>query len=227
MQGISHVRLEILNASVVILAEHHNPTILHPSFLTSEGIVPGDWELAEPPVSTPVFALVKYRNGIVFSVEENKFQVTDAQTKDDFRESPVAVLACRYAEKLPHVHYTAAGINFQGFIERSSPEKAVIDRFIKEGSIDLEAACPSALGLNIVYDIAETRLRLSIDPGKVKRPKNVEERSGILANANYHVDLDAKDRLGGIRKATGFFQTRHDAFLQIMHYIFLRHEVKR
>ena len=115
------VQFEILNTSIVVLASQHNPSILHPSFLQSQGIVPNDWETLEPPICTPVFASVKYQNGIVFTVEQNKFQVIDNQTKDNFDKSLMPELVIRYCEHLPHVHYNAVGINFDCFMKRIFP----------------------------------------------------------------------------------------------------------
>jgi hypothetical protein len=39
------MKLEIVNTSVVVLAAEHNPTILHPAFLSAQEIVPEGWEL--------------------------------------------------------------------------------------------------------------------------------------------------------------------------------------
>ena len=50
--------LAVLNRAVVVLAREHNPTILHPSFLGAQGIVPKDWQLAEPPMCTPPLSMV-------------------------------------------------------------------------------------------------------------------------------------------------------------------------
>jgi len=214
------VNLEILNTSVVVLAKQHNPTILHPSFLVSEEIVPSDWEVDEPPVSTPVFAIVKYKNGIVFNVDENKFQVTENQIKDDFRKSQVSDLACKYAQKLPHVNYKAVGINFKGFVECVKPETIVIDRFLKPGVANFNSNQPTALGLRIVYELKDARLRLSCDSGKVKHAENEKERKGILIDANYHMDLPGNDVRKEIREATSLFSQYCDNFVNVTGNVF-------
>jgi hypothetical protein len=214
------VNLEILNTSVVVLAKQHNPTILHPSFLVSEEIVPSDWEVAEPPVSTPVFAIVKYKNGIVFNVDENKFQVNDNQIKDDFRKSPISDLARKYAQKLPHVNYKAVGINFKGFVECAKPQTIVIDRFLKPGIANFNDNKPKALGLRIVYELPNVRLRLSCDSGKIKNADNEKEREGILIDANYHMDLPGNEIREEIRVATSQFSQYCDDFVNVTGNVF-------
>lgn len=208
------MKLEILNTSVVVLAKQHNPTILHPTFLSSEGIVPPDWEVAEPPVSTPVFAAVKYKNGIVFIVEENKFQVRRDELKDDVSEFLLPVLARKYVQKLPHVKYQAVGINFKGFIECAEPERLVMNRFLKPGIADFNNKHPKASGFRFVYDLNDVRLRLSFDTGKVKRAEDKNERTGIVIDSNYHMDLAGKSIDQEIESATSLYAEHHDHFIQ-------------
>jgi hypothetical protein len=65
---------------------------------------------------------VKYNNGIVFSIEANKFEVTDNNLSDDANTSQIPALARKYIESLKYVRYNAVGINFIGFIEHTHPQ---------------------------------------------------------------------------------------------------------
>lgn len=200
------MKLEILNTSVVVLAEGHNPTILHPAFLTSQGIVPTTWELAEPPICTPPFSIVKYANNLVFTVESQKFQLTDSSPPEHLEDSQSPGLAAKYIQTLPHVRYTAVGVNISGFVEHSNPEAMVIERFLKSGAWNDDVNKPRLLGLRLVYSLKQTDLRFSIDSGKIKRPQDRQERGGILVNANYHKDLSQENALGEAVEAISAFQ---------------------
>lgn len=208
------MKIEILNINVVVSAKHHNPTILHPSFLSSEAIVPSDWEVAEPPVSTPVFGMVKYKNGIVFNVMENRFQVGQEELKDEVGESQVPALACKYVQKLPHVKYESVGINFKGFIEWADPEILVMDRFLKPGIADFNGAHPKASGFRFVYQLDDVRLRLTFDSGKVKHAESENERNGILIDANYHMDLAGNNIHQEIERATSLYSVHYNHFIK-------------
>jgi len=209
------VKLEILNTSVVVLAKHHNPTILHPSFLVSEGIVPSEWETAELPVSTPVFAMVKYKNGVVFNVEENRFQVTQDTIKDDVGKSQISELACKYVQKLPHVQYQALGVNFKGFVECAEPQAIVMDHFLKAGVADFDGTSPEASGLRFVYELPDVRLRLSFDSGTVKSADNEEKRNGILVDGNYHMALAGRKIHQEIQKAASLYAEHYKHFVGV------------
>lgn len=176
--------------------------------------MPSDWEVAEPSVSTPVFGMVKYKNGIVFNVQENRFQVGQNELKDDVGECQVPALARKYVQKLPHVKYQAVGINFKGFIECADPETLVMDRFLKPGIADFNGAHPEASGFRFVYHLDDVRLRLSFDSGKVKGADGEKERSGILIDANYHMDLAGHNIDQEIEKATSLYSVHYNHFVK-------------
>ncbi len=124
------MQLELLNTAVVVVAQEHNPTILHPAFLASQGIVPEDWQLAEPPVCTPAFSVAKYENGISFTVDSNRFLVAEERPAGNPAASRIPGLAVSYVEQLPHVRYRSLGVNFTGYCLRQSPERFLMERFL-------------------------------------------------------------------------------------------------
>ncbi len=216
------MKLEILNTSVTIVAEQHNPTILHPSFLQSQEIVPCDWKVDPSPgavISSPVFATAKFANGFIFTVEEKKLQVIDSQVISD-EKSPVAELAFKYVKTLPYVQYQAIGINFNGFIESPDADRIIIEKFIKTGSCDYKSNHLDSLGLRLIYKLSDARLRLACDSGKVAKQENEKEQQGILLSANYHADINGDNRIGKIRESTLLFAQRWKHFFDMTKTIF-------
>ncbi|MFH1919473.1 MAG: hypothetical protein ABIP48_06255, partial [Planctomycetota bacterium] len=181
------MELELLNTMVVVLAQSHNPTILHPAFLTAQGIVPEDWELAEEPLSTPAFSLAKYTNGISFNVDGSRFIVTEEKPAGNPGESTIPGLAIAYVEKLPHVRYKAVGVNFNGYCLRQAPEQFLIERFLKGGPWNNEAQPMKALGARFMYHVEDASLRIGVDGGQVNRDDKSEP--AVILNGNFHSDL--------------------------------------
>src|SRR5947199_82480 len=98
--------LQLLNSSIVVTAESHNPTILHPLFLERERIVPEQWRLAaDSVVCTPLMSALRFDNGVQMTVETTKLQVIDSSSDDSRSEE----IAARYVTALPHVRYTGVG----------------------------------------------------------------------------------------------------------------------
>lgn len=184
------MEIHLMQFSVVIAGEVHNPTILNPDFLTIRGIVSKEWgwEVASPAITTPPFAIVRYTNGTSITVESSKVQVSDLRVGNDPTDSKAAEIARRYVKTLPHVRYTATGINFQSMAETSEPEVYLKNRFLKQGPWDGPSHPLNAVGLRLVYPLSGGRLVLSLDAGEAERTDGGQQkkRPVIIANANFH-----------------------------------------
>ena len=211
---MNEMKLELLNTSVVVTAQDHNPTILHPTFLTSVGIVPEDWQLVEPPICTPAMSTVRYANRISFIVTMDRFQLKDDAASVEFRASRVPELASNYIEKLPHVRYTGVGVNVQGFVEHSDAEALLVKRFLKTGAWNTGSLKPQALGLRFAYQVVEGTLRLSCDAGVVRRIEEKAERKGIILDANYHREITESNRMQETTRAIRCFAERGEHLLE-------------
>jgi len=69
--GSESLPLKLAGMSVVLIGEANNPTILNPDFLRLH-VVGSERQLKEPPICTPVFARVSYRDGISVQSEPNR-----------------------------------------------------------------------------------------------------------------------------------------------------------
>ncbi len=158
-----------------------------------QGIVPDKWawNLAGPTIVTPPFATVQYDSEVSISVEPNKLQVADNKVLDP-NDSQAAAIVKRYVEVVPHVLYTAVGINFRSALEIEDANAYLKSQFLRYGPWDSNENPLQSVGLKFVYPVDAGSLVLSIDGGNVRKPVDgkVQERSVILANANFHRELD-------------------------------------
>jgi len=209
------MKIEKLLSSVVVIAQEHNPTILHPSFLESQRIVPLDWKHTEL-LCSPALSFVKYNNGIVFSIEANKFQVTDNNLSDDANTSQIPELARKYIESLKYVRHKAVGINFIGFIEHTHPQHAVRERFLKKGAWNFDKL--ENVNLDFIYQLSEARLSFSCHAGEVGFQEN-EKRVGLFIKANYHTDIERNSVVEQTIKAISCYAQRCADFTEKTHLI--------
>jgi hypothetical protein len=201
----------------VVLAQAHNPTILHPTFLSVQGIVPADWQLADPPICTPAISVVKYVNQIVFTAELNKLMVLDNAPRES---TPVPSLASKYVEMLPHVNYSAVGINVSGYVECPSPAGWVINRFLKRGSGNDDKLEPSAIGIKFVYPVERGILNLNCDVGSIEKTQEKSDRPCLLINGNYHISVSHDKALEETQSAIGLYPQCVAHFAQISQVVF-------
>ncbi len=201
--------------SVVLVARGHNPTILHPSFLYHEGIVPEDWELAKSPICTPPFAAVSYTSGFSFVVEQERMQVEFNGDNADQNAEQVVEMARRYAEKLPHVRYVAAGVNFTTFCPLPDPARFIILKFIKEGPWNTKDLPLASAKQNLIYIFEDHQLNMTVETGRKQIQQSSGEQNGIIIHGNYHSDLSSKDPMVSLRALLGLVETRKAHFKSI------------
>ena len=120
--------LRLHQVSVVVTAKFHNPSILNRDFLVLQGIVPGDWEVKESVITPPV-SVVRYGNGIDWTVDQSRLEVVE-KCGGEFRDEYVVHrLVDAYLEKLPHVPYRSLGT---ARCRWRSTIRDVTDRFRRE-----------------------------------------------------------------------------------------------
>lgn len=182
------MKAQLIQFSTVVVGKTHNPSILNPDFLAANEIVPNawGWEVAET-LTTPPLAVVRYTNGIAVTVEFGKLQVTNVNVGEDQTMSKAAEIATSYVRTLPHVRYTAAGINFQSIVAIDSPETFLKERFVTSGPWNSEERRLSAAGLRLVYALGdEGRVTLSLDAGEAQSSDDKAKTRVVIVNGNFH-----------------------------------------
>jgi hypothetical protein len=197
------VALQPLNSSIVVLAESHNPSILHPSFLQAQGIVPSSWLPAAPPLCTSTVSLIKYENGIHFALDLAKLQVIATAPPQNLKELQIAPLVSLYLYKLPHVPYRAVGINFSLLHACPEPEALLRERFLKEGGWSNGL---SSVNLGFAYTHDDTRVQVKLDPATIETGAGTSA-TGIRLDMNFHKEVEG---LESAVQAVNTFQSRCD-----------------
>jgi len=217
---VIRVSFTVLNESVVILAQDHNPSILHPYFLSAQSVVPEEWELAEPPVCTPPLSMVTYKNGITFTVESVKLQVAKSPATPRLRDSKLPDLASKYISILPHVRYTAVGMNFGAILDDPDPSRHLMGQFLTPGPWNSDDLLVQELALRFVYSVDSGTLNLSCNPGDVRDNALNRTVKGIIINANYHFGLPGANPVREAVDTIGRFGDLSDHFNQVGKRIF-------
>ena len=182
MAGNDEFRLHSI--SVMIIAEHHNPSMLNKSFLLSENIVPSDWSDDEF-VTTSDMAFVKYPNGITLFVDQNRLvfskEMDSPITQID--NSQIYDLTSKYVGKQSDIPYKKLGLNYAISIIRDNPKQWLTKQFANPKFHDQNLHVQS----KFVIPLADSTLNLTFQDGAVPRSgKNVD--NGIRIGCNFHYD---------------------------------------
>lgn len=184
------MNLEIIEESIVILADRHNPSILHPSFLEKQHIIQEGLGLAEPPLTTPDISIAAFSNGLRITVDNMRLQITNHKSSEN--ELDLAGIASAYIKVLPHVEYKSIGSNVFIFIEKEDAPSFLIQKFIKDGCWNSDERLLDSAGFKFVYSENNFIVNLSYDAGKAIL-SNGFDKEGILIRGNCHKDISSID----------------------------------
>lgn len=208
------MNLRFIDTSVVITGNQHNPTLLHPSFLSSRGIVPANWTvLDDEVVCSPAMSQVQYSNGILFTVDPNRLQIRDQKPKENIVDSILPNISKEYIRALPHVPYKSVGINFAGGVERENSGTWLRKRFLTNGKWNNDDFYPINLSLTFQYIEDGSRINSTISPGQFTILEN--QYVGTILTVNYHTDLEEAAMLESAENALSQFGERYQHFIQI------------
>lgn len=202
------------NFAIVILAQAHNPSILNPDFLKNQKIVDESFTPTNV-ICTPPVAQISYQEGITIMAEFEKLQFTDTVTTRIPFESPIPDIAMKYVRALPHVRYTAAGINFVGHYPCKDKETAanlLPSKFLKEGNWSSFGDATPYVGINFKYLVGNVHCTIKLDTTDVSRSKEAPS-SVIMISSNYHVD---SDNIEGITTLISNWKTQYTHFSGIV-----------
>jgi len=208
----------LINYSIVISGNLHNPTIINRDFLSIQGIIPKEWNWEvedDGVITTPPLAQVPYSNGVVIQVEPHKAQFSEKKIEDPGK-SKIANIATQFARTLKYVKYGAVGINFRCLFEIPSPEEFIQHRFLQNGKWNNSRHPIKAVGFRFVFEIQEGKVTISLDAGtaKISSENSELELPVVIVDANFHrecTDYPADDQIEAYLKCVdndwNLFQT--------------------
>lgn len=224
-------KVDIQEFAVVVVARNHNPTILNPDFLKYNEIVPADWELAEVPICTGVFAQVRYKNGITIVTQVDKVIFTEMMGARGIKDAQIPKIAIKYIETLPHVDYHAIGINPKGHVVADTEEQAryyILNHLIASGPWKLFEGNQPKVTTQFVYPIEQGSLNLTLEDSFLS-PPGQKPVPILILTSNFHRDIVAESNKEKVAKVTKIIQSWKEdveTFRSLVEKTFLSDEVK-
>jgi len=177
--------------AIVIVAKSHNPSILNPDFLFHNKIVPKNWELVGSPISTEPLAHVKYVQGVSIVAQFEKLIFSEMVAGKSPGNFKVPNIAKKYTEVLPHVDYTAVGINIKGHAIASSSSEAesyATDKLIADGSWRDFRNSQLISVPKFIYILPDGKLTITVDNGVFPDGMGANQPV-VIFGSNVHRDL--------------------------------------
>lgn len=210
----------IFDTSIVIIANQHNPTILHDSLLRSYEIIPGTFQVVQnQQVCTPAFSSVKYTNGIEFLVDNIRLQIKNTKPSPSKTDLSVDTLASAYLKRVPLVAYTHIGLNISYILKSEDPDfmksHFIKKDFLRKFEID-------DINLSFMKKLEDSILTVT-----TKMETGVEDNEFLIkVLGNYNFELKENESNEDIIKIIENYTAKIDDFEKVVETIFNSDEGK-
>ena len=205
-------KIILTTISVVLVADSNNPTIINPDFLSSNNVLVEGLQLREPPITTPVYSQVIYQGGISVKAEPNRVIFEQAETGTPLQSMNVVSpeMAVRYVENVPHVPYSAIGINPVAIRYLNDGSKEKLSRSLSDGGTwtSFKDVIPE-IQFKAIYSYEKKKINLDIAEVK-KREQDGTELFGLVFRANIHRDIKQTTQQGRISELKSIIKSWDD-----------------
>jgi len=221
--------LEIKEFSIVVVAKNHNPTILNPDFLKINKIVPAEWQLARNPICVEPMSQVAFKNGITITAQLDRVIFLETVQSNN-QDMTVPMIARKYIEILPHVEYTAVGINPKGhfmFEGEGSNREYLVKTLITPGPWREFGTAPASAEIKFIYTLEREFYFLTVKAAEWKNPEG-KSSPVIFFDANFHHGLigeNRTERLDDLLKTIEGWKKEVDLYKDHIYQGFLKPEV--
>lgn len=197
--------------AIVVSVKTQNPTILNEDFLKQTGIIPSDWKLAREPIYTDRVAQIVFENGFSIAAQPDRVMFLEAVGDKDLATISAGEVAQKYVATLKLADYQAVGINFRSYVAQESPEAAseyINGELLAAGSWQQYGTGTMRASLNLVYNLSDRQLNLSINEASIQFPEQ-PATPVVLFAGNFSYDASqtpADDKAAKIAELIGNWQ---------------------
>jgi hypothetical protein len=188
--------------AIVVSVKTQNPTILNEDFLKQTGIIPSDWKLAREPIYTDRVAQIVFENGFSIAAQPDRVMFLEAIGDKEIDTISAGEVAQKYVATLKLADYQAVGINFRSYVAQESQEAAseyINGELLASGSWQQYGTGTMRASLNLVYDLSERQLNLSINEASIQFPEQ-PATPVVLFAGNFSYDTSATSADGKAAK---------------------------
>lgn len=180
--------VELVQLSVVLIADNVDPSVINPDFLRLNGIVNHGLQTGQPPFSTPVFSQVAFEDD--FTVTAQTDRVEFVQRREALAEDAASPnVARRFLEIVPYPSYKAISINPMGAKPLDPGYMGgVADALIERGAWMAFGDVSPIISLKVTYIYENRKITMDVQDAK-KLGADGSELPGLLFAANIHRDI--------------------------------------
>jgi hypothetical protein len=180
--------------AIVFAVRDPHPQSLHLDFLKYSGVVPADWQLAQPPIRNQQFNRLIFQNGVHIVAQPRTLTLVQPIILSQPEQLQVPELAHRYVRSCctdeSHSDYVAIGVSPKSFVLTPAVQNRsyLVETLLHPKDWQHKATQPAQATVNLLYSLDRCLFRLSIEDVRHQLPGQPEQ-SAVMVSGNFHYPL--------------------------------------
>jgi hypothetical protein len=180
--------------AIVFAIQDSIPQNLHLDFLKYNGVVPADWQLAQPPIRNQQINRLIFQNDVHIVSQAHSLTLVQPIVLSHPEQLQVPELAQRYIQSLGEdaQNYLAIGISPKSLVLVNPVAKSqaghVVETLLKPGDWQHKGDRPAQATVNLLYSLDRCQFKMTIEDVKHQMPDRTEVPA-VLVSGNFHYPL--------------------------------------
>jgi hypothetical protein len=216
--------------AIVFAVRDPHPQSLHLDFLKYSGVVPADWQLAQPPIRNEQFNRLIFQNDVHIVAQPRTLTLVQPIVLSQPERLQVPELAHRYVRALGsdenYRDYLAIGISPKSFVLTPTVQSSsyVVDTLLHPKDWQHKGCQPAQATINLLYPLDRCLFRMTIEDVRHQVPEQ-PEKPAVLVSGNFHYpvseEMQAGNRAAHLHACIDHWKKDLKTYLEIVNERFL------
>jgi hypothetical protein len=228
MQQLSDLN-GLLDLSIVFAVNQYDPQLLTDRYLKAKGVIPNDWQLAQPAETTRRQIDLLFKNGIRIVGQPGAIRFVESMVGKSPDALTIPNLARQFATTVPNLRYRSVGINprrYGAFPDPSSSGWQFIHQtLLAPKAWQSYGKAPVQTSLDVGFTLDNCLLRVNIQEARLQVAE-VEQISAVLFMGNYHYAVrqgSSEEQVTSVHQALDGLAANLADFQDLVDHHFLGH----
>lgn len=221
------LQIEPQELTLAIAVQNYNPITLTPDFLKYSGIVPTDWELAQPPVLSPSTAKIVFQSGVTIAAQINRIVFSERLEELVVAEISIAAIARKFVQSLSQVAYQGVVTGFRGHVAfPSEPSTAAHDYLLNLlAAGQWRSVAPMQPVLQLTYRLQDAQLSLEISEAGLRvKEEPATVTPVVIFTGNFLRNLPETEKINSLIQILNDWQQDLATYQELINHQFLGEE---
>lgn len=220
---------EYTEITIMLAVENCKPQMLNSSFYYQSGIVPQNWQLANPPVNKSDISQLYFTNSIRITTEPQLIIFSETSKERSPKQLLIIDAIQRFVRALPNMKYRGLGVNPSTFCtvkQNNIPVEArsIVNQIFSSKILSSQPA-PHLSGTKVTYQLERNShtqwFYLDIEDVQLRSEVDKKRHSGVLFKGSFPHELFDSPTLADVLKTLPEWQDDMRVYNEIIHDSFI------